>query len=282
MRTLRKIALILVVVGLLLCAAAAIGSGFDLDLFSFGEVRTLCTREYDASMVRGVSLTFDVDSITVAPSEDGNVHLSWYSRNPQKDELSVADGVLSLKAARKSLISLNIRNYDAVLSLPADFDGELRVSTSTGSISVSDLKPNRLALEATTGSIRLSNLNVAGAIDTESSTGSVYMTNVSAAEIARRGSTGSTKLTDVSANALNARVTTGSITLDAVDAQSLNLRATTGSISGTLAGTMTDYTIRSSVSTGSNSLPETLDGGARTLNADTTTGSIRLSFADAK
>ena len=108
------------------------------------------------------------------------------------------------------------------------------------------------------------------------------MTNVSAAEIARRGSTGSTKLTDVSANALNARVTTGSIALDAVDAQSLTLRATTGSITGTLAGRMADYTIRSSVSTGSNSLPEALDGGARTLNADTTTGSIRLSFADAK
>ena len=72
------------------------------------------------------------------------------------------------------------------------------------------------------------------------------------------------------------------LALDAVDAQSLTLRATTGSISGTLAGRMADYTIRSSVSTGSNSLPEALDGGARTLNADTTTGSIRLSFADAK
>ena len=83
-------------------------------------------------------------------------------------------------------------------------------------------------------------------------------------------------------DALNARVTTGNIALDAVDAQSLTLRATTGSISGTLAGRMADYTIRSSVSTGSNSLPEALDGGARTLNADTTTGSIRLSFADAK
>ena len=175
-----------------------------------------------------------------------------------------------------------MRNYDAVFSLPADFDGELRVSTSTGSISVSDLKPNRLAPEATTGSIRLSNLNVTESITAETSTGSVYMTNVASAEIARRGSTGSTKLTDISANALNARVTTGSIALDAVDAQSLMLRATTGSISGTLAGRMADYTIRSSASTGTNSLPEALDGGARTLNADTTTGSIRLSFADAK
>lgn len=254
------------------CAAAAIDSGFDLDLLSFGEERTFFSRDYDASMVHSVSLTFDVDSITVAPSEDGNVHLSWYSRDPQKDELSVTDGILSL----------NVRNYDAVFSLPADFDGELRVSTSTGSISVSDLKPNRLALEATTGSIRLSNLNVTESIDTESSTGSVYMTNVASAEISRRGSTGSAKLTDVSANALNARVTTGSIALDTVDAQSLTLRATTGSISGTLAGRMADYTIRSSVSTGSNSLPEALDGSARTLNADTTTGSIRLSFADAK
>ncbi len=77
-------------------------------------------------------------------------------------------------------------------------------------------------------------------------------------------------------------MTTGSIALDAVDAQSLTPRATTGSITGTLAGRIADYTIRSSVSTGTNSLPEALDGGARTLNADTTTGSIRLSFADAK
>ena len=106
------------------CAAAAIDSGFDLDLLSFGEERTFFSRDYDASMVHSVSLTFDVDSITVAPSEDGNVHLSWYSRNPQKDDLSVADGILSLKTTRKSLISLNVRNYDAVLSLPANFDGD--------------------------------------------------------------------------------------------------------------------------------------------------------------
>ena len=43
------------------CAAAAIDSGFDLDLLSFGEERTFCSRDYDASMVRSVSLTFDVD-----------------------------------------------------------------------------------------------------------------------------------------------------------------------------------------------------------------------------
>lgn len=58
------------------CAAAAIDSGFDLDLLSFGEERTFFSRDYDASMVHSVSLTFDMDSITVAPSEDGNVHLS--------------------------------------------------------------------------------------------------------------------------------------------------------------------------------------------------------------
>ncbi len=282
MRTLRKIALILVIVGLVLCAASAISSGFSLDLFSLSEERTLCHRDYEASDVRSIFLTFDVDSVTVLPSEDGNVSLSWYSRDPHKDMLSFSEGVLSLNVARGSLISLNLRSYDAILSLPVDFDGELRISTSTGSISVSDLNPAQLELEATTGSIRISNLNVAGSIEAETSTGSVSMTNVTADEISRMGSTGSTNLMNISANTLNARTSTGSITLDAVDAQSLTLHTTTGSISGTLAGSIADYTIRSSVSTGSNSLPEELDGGARMLNASATTGSIRLSFSNAK
>ncbi len=282
MRTFRKIALILVGIGLVICAASAVSSGFSLDLLSFNEERTLCHRDYEASDVRSIFLTLDVDSVTVVPSEDGNVSLSWYSRDPHKDKLSFSDGVLSLNVARSSLISLSVRTYDAVLSLPAGFDGELRISTSTGSISVSDLNPALLTLNATTGSIRLSTLNVSGRIDTETSTGSVYMTNVTASEISRNGTTGSTKLTDVCTSTLYAHVTTGSITLDEVDAQSLTLRTTTGSINGTLTGSIADYTIRSSVSTGSNSLPERLDSGSRILNADATTGSIRLAFSEAK
>lgn len=282
MRTLRKIALILVIVGLVLCAASAISSGFSLNLLSLSEERTLCHRDYEASDVRSIFLTLDVDSVTVLPSEDGNVSLSWYSRDPHKDMLSFSDGVLSLNVARGSLISLNLRSYDAILSLPVDFDGELRVSTSTGSVSVSDLNPTLLSMEATTGSIRLSNVNVDGLIDAKTSTGSVSMTNVTANEIGCESTTGSTKLSNVCASALSAKATTGSITLDAVDAQSLTLHTTTGSISGTLVGSIADYTIRSSVSTGSNSLPEELDGGTRTLNVDASTGSIRLSFSIAK
>lgn len=282
MRTLRKIALICVIVGLVLCAASAISSGFSLDLLSLSEERTLCHRDYGASDVRSIFLTLDVDSVTVLPSEDGNVGLSWYSRDPHKDMLSFSDGVLSLNVARGSLISLSVRTYDAVLSLPVNFDGELRISTSTGSISVSDLNPALLTLNATTGSIRLTNVSASGRIEAETSTGSVSMTNVTAGEISRMGSNGSTNLTGICANALHTHVTTGSITLDAVDAQSLTLHTTTGSISGTIAGSIADYTIRSSVSTGSNSLPEELDGGARTLNVDASTGSIRLSFLNAK
>lgn len=281
MRTLRKIALILVILGLILCAVAAIGSGFDLNLL-INDARTLCTRDYEAADVQNVSLTLDVDSIVVKPSEDGSVHLSWYSRDPQKDTLNLSGGVLSLKTARPPLFSLNLRNYDAVLALPADYRGEMRLTTSTGSISVSDLNPTLLAMEATTGSIHLTNVNVAGRIDAETSTGSVSMTNVTANEISSKSTTGSAKLSSVCASTLSAKATTGSITLGAVDAQSLTLRTTTGSIKGTLAGSLVDYTIRSSVSTGSNSLPEELDGGARTLNANATTGSIRITFSDAK
>ena len=138
--------------------------------------------------------------------------------------------------------------------------GDVTVKGTTGDVDIQDLGGSQLIVKTTTGDIELK---------------SVVFTYVDA-----RLTTGRITLTDVTAKTLLLHSTTGSIGVDNVSAWESTITATTGSISGTLSGSITDYTIESHVSTGHNSLPETFGNGPRKLFVKATTGDISVSFTE--
>ncbi len=72
--------------------------------------------------------------------------------------------------------------------------------------------------------------------------------------------------------------TTGSIRVVALDANVISLKATTGDVSGSVKGSIADYTITSDTSTGDNSLPKYNESGDRHLSVKTSTGDIEIRF----
>lgn len=59
----------------------------------------------------------------------------------------------------------------------------------------------------------------------------------------------------------------------------LNLTVKNGDISGMIAGSYDDFSIRSEVKKGESSLPENKDGGEKTLNVSANNGDVNIEFA---
>ncbi len=73
----------------------------------------------------------------------------------------------------------------------------------------------------------------------------------------------------------------GDITLDRVSARDrITLESQLGSIFGSLSGRQSDYTIRSSVTLGGNSLPDGQNGGEIVLTVTADNGSVELIFEE--
>lgn len=175
----------------------------------------------------------------------------------------------------------------------------LELAATTGSMSIQDVEASdakftvttgelvihtgrfaqSLEINGTTGSIRVYDTE-SGTIKAETTTGEIRFENAGAKSIGVTLTTGEIHLRSVHAQRLSAHSTTGSIRLDGVDSDETDVTATTGSIRGQLPGHMSDYTIESSTSTGSNNLPQTQISGSRKLSVRTTTGSIKITFGN--
>ena len=68
--------------------------------------------------------------------------------------------------------------------------------------------------------------------------------------------------------------------LESFDSGDTRIDLTSGSITGSLVGSINDYTIESHVTSGKNSLPGNYGSGARKLYAELTSGNINLSFEE--
>lgn len=92
---------------------------------------------------------------------------------------------------------------------------------------------------------------------------------------------GDVALSDVQPLSLQVNCDIGDITLDRVSARDrITLESQLGSIFGSLSGRQSDYTIRSSVTLGGNSLPDGQNGGEIVLTVTADNGSVELIFEE--
>ena len=210
-------------------------------------------------------------------------------------------------------------NRQTTVLIPAGFEGKISSSVTTGETRLDNISsPVSLEVNSTTGDMIIYDLNVLGAefkmttgkmimgrcafdgeLAVSGTTGDITIENVECSGLRVKGTTLDTKLVNVKTGALEVSCTTGNTDLETVAASSANIHATTGHVdfkdfeaddisiktstgyvSGTLPGSITDYTIESHASTGKNSLPESFGNGGKKLFIETTTGNIRVYFAD--
>ena len=71
----------------------------------------------------------------------------------------------------------------------------------------------------------------------------------------------------------------GNITFETLDVgSSLTLNAKNGDISGTVAGSYDDFAIQTEIKKGESNLPDSKDGGEKTLNVSNNNGNINIEF----
>ena len=153
-----------------------------------------------------------------------------------------------------------------------------RFGTTTGELSITDCSfSGELRVTGSTGLIYIGPTEC-GALDARASTGKIVLHNVKADTVEAGLTTGKIEADSLKAGRIVFESTTGDISFGMLECPIISMSATTGDITGVLVGYADDYTIESSTSTGSNTLPEHMGSGAKKADFRTTTGDIEVHF----
>lgn len=197
-------------------------------------------------------------------------------------DVSVADGSISLN-------DMTIANT-------------VRLATANGSITVKNLAADSLTLSDMNGSELVQNATLADKLECTNANGSITATTIIAPTSTKlHTASGSIDVDGLSSSSIDIKTlnghedvknvtsatdlaianSNGRIALSAIDvSNSITLSTANGPISGNLKGPMSDYTINSHTSNGSNNLPSYLTAttGNKSLEAHSANGSIYLTF----
>lgn len=226
-----------------------------------------------------IAIDIDVEDINVTVSKDGKLHLDYGDSAAITHSYSYSSSELTLTSHSKRFTFLS-RAVPIELQIPADFAGELILTSATGHIELEGVGADKITLSLTTGHVDLKDVS-AKELSATATTGGITIKNCTMGKTALETSTGGMNLKNLSSTELKAKCTTGSVSLTKLIASKVQLETTTGSLRGSIVGKARDWSVTSSTTTGSNSLKGYgSNGGANILNARSTTGSIDIDFTD--
>ena len=244
MKTSTKIWLIagaaLLLLGLILCAVALGGKGWQLSALGGGGLGTQ-TVELDGG-VRSISVCTDTEDIAFLPSETGRCAVLFREPEQVKCSALLQDGILTIRTEQAgswldrlgafempsisvylpegAYEGLYIEEHTGDVRIPAEFrftEVEITASTgdvdcrasvlgrgsitlSTGDISVAETSARSLNLAVTTGKVEVRGLSCEGDLAVSVSTGKTDLTNVSCRNLSSVGSSGDITMENVLAS----------------------------------------------------------------------------------
>ncbi|NLJ31150.1 MAG: DUF4097 family beta strand repeat protein [Clostridiales bacterium] len=146
------------------------------------------------------------------------------------------------------------------VAVPESYAGEIYLHSSNGKVTVDNVAQlTRLTCDTSNSSVRLN--------------------QVEADEMVLDTSNGPIQMNDVIASSVSARSSNGSVSFSNLSCPDITLDTSNGSIRGNILGKETDYTIRTDTSNGK-CTPQSRSGGSKKLDADTSNGSISITFSD--
>ncbi len=158
----------------------------------------------------------------------------------------------------------------------SDVTETLKITSSTGSISLDGVAAGDVALTVTTGKAVCSGLTAAGDISVTVSTGKAELNEVRCGgSFASTGSTGKITLKDfIARGTITIERSTGSVRFDGCDASGITVKTSTGDVEGEL---LTPKVFSASSKTGDVSVPLSQTGGVCEIR--TTTGDIGITVS---
>ena len=167
-------------------------------------------------------------------------------------------------------IDVNLDTGD--MSCLASAEGDIRVRTDTGHITIADVTASGMLLSSDTGKMELSDVKISGDLEIQEHTGKVVLENVKCRNFTSDGDTGSLVMTNVTASGeFNLERNTGDIEFHGCDAETIYVETDTGDVTGTL---LTDKVFITETDTGSVDVPKSVTGGRCEISTDT--GDIRI------
>ncbi len=168
--------------------------------------------------------------------------------------------------------SIDISQSTGNVKCLAYANGDIKIKTSTGHITVENITTSSLNLAVTTGDIVVSDTKCVGDLSVKVTTGKVKLENIRCSNVISTGDTGDITLTNVITDkSIDIERTTGDIKLNGCDASELVIVTDTGNVKGTL---LSDKVFIVKTDTGSIKVPESINGGKCKITTDT--GDIKI------
>ena len=319
MRTATKIWLIiaafLVVIGLIMLATAMTEYRWDFTKLNTVKYQT---NTYEISeKIRNISLVTDTANVTLIHSDDEMGKVICYEEENSKHSVETTNDTLSIEIAdtkkwyqhiginfgtpeikiyipRGEYGKLSIKSSTGDVEIPKDFMFDsidicgstgnvknyasasklIKIKTSTGDIYVENISAGAIDLSVSTGKVSISDVNCQGEFSVKVSTGKTYMTDVVCKNLTSRGNTGDLFLTKVTAEEkFFIERSTGDVNFNKCDVGEIFVKTDTGDVGGTL---LSDKVFIAKTDTGDVELPKTISGGKCEIN--TNTGDIKISI----
>ena len=295
----------LVAVGLVCGLTAWALAGFRLSNLSTVQPAATAEADYGAADVTSLVVETAADGVRIVPSDDGRIHVAYPQREGDGGyTLTVRDGRLELKQPRRSGsvvwfgFGVELEDADAVLSLPAGWNGDvtldvsvgdvsgrgvsvgggLTVSADGGNVTLQDVAASAISVTLGLGDVEGTGWSVDGAAEIMVDGGDADLTDVTAASLTCRAGLGNVTLERAAAESVAASTDGGDVEVSRLQADHIDLRTDMGDVSGTVDGREADYAVTASTGLGDSSL--TSHGGEtdRTLTVTTDMGDIDVAF----
>ena len=251
--------------------------------------------------ISALDLKDSYESILITTGDVDKATVSYYIFEDH-DKVNVKESNGTLYFEREDLgnsswviFDFNFEDTKTVITLPKNFEGPVKAETSSGSISVKDLKNSDVTVENRSGSIKIENIEKSGVISAKNTSGSIHVNNLnSTGDITLDSSSGSVRAEEIKCKDFSAKATSGSVHTDKVECDNLTAQSSSGSVKVTNATVTTNIVTKStsgssrtenatcaSLESESSSGSVTVENvTADTAKCNTTSGSIHLDSLD--
>lgn len=291
---------VLLIVGIGCCTGALIKVGFDIEKFSTTVETEMLNQTYDTATVSSVQIDVrQYDDVKILKSSDSNIHVRYC--NTTVDSSVSEDGALTISSIASNqpwyryisfFINENRNNDGITIELPEVFVGRTSINTEAevtingialtnpltvktdDKISIKNISVSRLNLSTEYGAIECESCSVTDNIIIDGVDISLSNIVCNLIDCSTKDG-GEIKSENVKATDITMLVSNSDISFSNIDTQKLTATCDgSGNISGSLAGTVNDYTIYALAPYGDNCLIGSTPQGARLLHLETEYGDI--------
>ena len=227
-------AVLLLVIGAAVCAAAYAASGF-----SFGKFSTVAyvTNTYEVSgRFENIRVLASTEEITLVPSDDGTCKVVCREEENDPHSVTVRGGTLTIEKTKKSggwslHVGVVTESPAITVFLPGETYGALTVDSDTGDVSIpADFSFDSIRVSLNTGRVQCF-ASTKGEVVITTDTGDIAVSGLSAAVMRLDTDTGRIKVSDAAVEGdLEIRVSTGRATLENVRCGNLSSEGNSGSL----------------------------------------------------